>query len=151
MPRKLDHASINSLAYDLVTGAPYQEIYAAYMLTPAQLLREVKTNIHLKQATTSLRDTIRREGSLDVSIKAVLAESLPHILKDNIDPETEPSIRSRNLATLLNYTSTKSKIAADLEKADKGTSATMGVQVVFNASPGIRGISDNVTINQTQE
>lgn len=151
MPRKLDHASINSLAYDLVTGADYSKIYAAYMLTPAQLLHEVKTNIHLKQATSSLKDTIRREGSLDVSIKAVLAESLPHILKDNIDPETEPSIRSRNLATLLNYTSTKSKIAADLEKADKGTSATMGVQVVFNASSGIRGISDNVTINQTQE
>ena len=151
MPRKLDHASINSLAYDLVTGADYQEIYRAYMLTPAQLLHEVKTNIHLKQATSSLRDTIRREGSLDVSIKAVLSESLPHILRDNIDPETEPSIRSRNLATLLNYTSTKSKIAADLEKADKGTSATMGVQVVFNASSGIRGISDNVTINQTQE
>ena len=149
-PRKLDHASINSLAYDLVTGVDYKTICAAYMIDMAQLSHELKQNAHLKEAVKSKKNDIATQGAFAAAIEAAASETLPHILKDNTERGTEPAVRSRNMKMLMDYKIQKEKIAADLQKSDKAGPA-MGVQVNFNVSPGIRGISaSTATITQEQ-
>ena len=149
-PRRLDHASINSLAYDLVTGVDYRTICTAYMIDMAQLSHELKNNAHLIQAVESKKNDIATQGAFAAAIEAAASETLPHILKDNTERGTEPAVRSRNMKMLMDYKIQKEKIEADKQKSDK-TGPSMGVQVNFNVSHGIRGISaSTATITQEQ-
>ena len=140
-PRKLDHASINSMAYDLVTGVEYKAVCEAYMLDLKQLHHELTTNEHLKEALRNWKTGIKEDGAFGAAIEAAASETLPHILRDNVDSATEAAVRSRNMKMFMDYKIQREKIKADLQKSDKVTSPALGVQVNFNVSPGIRGIS----------
>lgn len=148
IPRKLDHASINSLAYDLVTKVALEEVCEAYQITLTQLNVELQNNPHLKQALASWKQTIAEHGAFNASVIAAAAETLPFILQDNISEGTDPTIRSRNMKMLMDHKSQQDKIRAERDKATQDGPA-IGVQVSMNVSPGIRGISAApVTINQ---
>lgn len=150
-PRKLDHASLNSLAYDLVTGVEYKAVCAAYLLDLKQLHHELTTNTHLMEAIRNWRTGIKEQGAFGAAIEAAASETLPHILRDNVSSETEAAVRSRNMKMFMDYKIQREKIKADLQKSDKALAPALGVQVNFNVSPGIRGISTpTATINQEQ-
>lgn len=141
---------VMSIAYDIVQKtAPHDQIAATYGLTVKQLAHEITQNKHLQQAIKDVTRSIEEDGSLVVGMQVLLGETLPYVLADNKDPLTEPSIRSRNAKMAIDYLAShqKGKEAKEMAAANQHGMAA-GMTINFNVTPGIRGISEAITIEQ---
>lgn len=148
-PAHVNAALIPSLAYELaVMTADLPTIAKAYDLTLPELTHELRTNKHLKRAFKEVTEDIAQKGAFYVGVQMVAGQTLPHMLRDNINPLTDPSTRSRNMQILLRHMNDTERTGiAAVTAQDKGNVGA-GMTVNFNVGSGIRGISDAVTITQ---